>query len=556
MTSVAAFVRLLLLVPLLDVLGGQAEDRNPIVQHLVAALRAVGLPLSLGSLLSVFVALIVLRSLVQHARERLRASLQHRVVDTLRQRCFAGLLGVEWRWIAMGRQADHANLLLTDVSRVGVGLYFGLSLLASLATSLAYVGTAMALSWQMTLLAMLSGGLVFGALAGHRRAALRLGQNLGSANRALQGTIQESLAGIKLTKILGTEARHLEHFRQTTQQLRDEQLRFQASTSLSRAGFQIGGGLLLAAYLYAGLTLALTPLPELLVLVMVFARLIPLFLSAHQDYHHWLHAMPALGEAERLLDACRQAAEPDAGADAPPIPVLESIDLEGVTLRYEGRDQAALDGISLRFPAHTTTAIMGPSGAGKSTLADVLMGLLTPDSGAVKVDGTEIDPARRMAWRRSVAYVPQDVFLFHDSIRANLLWGDARATETEMAEALRRAAADFVFELPLGLDTMVGDGGLRLSGGERQRIALARALLRRPSLLILDEATSALDTGNEARIRRAIEQLHGSLTAVIIGHRLPTLEHADQVIVLDAGTVKAQGSWAAVRQHTESPRHA
>lgn len=554
--SLTEGIGLLLLVPLLDVLGSQAEDRNPFVQHLVAALRAVGLPLSLGSLLSVFVALIVLRSLVQHARERLRASLQHRVVDTLRQRCFAGLLGAEWRWIAMGRQADHANLLLTDVSRVGVGLYFGLSLLASLATALAYVGTALALSWQMTLLAMLSGGLVFGALAGHRRAALRLGQNLGSANRALQGTIQESLAGIKLTKILGTEARHLEHFRQTTQQLRDEQLRFQASTSLSRAGFQIGGGLLLAAYLYAGLTLALTPLPELLVLVMVFARLIPLFLSAHQDYHHWLHAMPALAEAERLLDACRQAAEPDAGADAPPIPVLESIDLEGVTLRYEGRDQAALDGISLRFPAHTTTAIMGPSGAGKSTLADVLMGLLTPDSGAVKVDGTEIDPARRMAWRRSVAYVPQDVFLFHDSIRANLLWGDARATEAEMADALRRAAADFVFELPRGLDTVVGDGGLRLSGGERQRIALARALLRRPSLLILDEATSALDTGNEARIRRAIEQLHGSLTAVIIGHRLPTLEHADQVIVLDAGTVKAQGSWAAVRQHTESPRHA
>lgn len=587
MTSVAAFVRLLrtaprgwaggllvlmilgsltegigllLLVPLLDVLGGQAEDRNPIVQHLVAALRAVGLPLSLGSLLSVFVALIVLRSLVQHARERLRASLQHRVVDTLRQRCFAGLLGVEWRWIAMGRQADHANLLLTDVSRVGVGLYFGLSLLASLATGLAYVGTAMALSWQMTLLAMLSGGLVFGALAGHRRAALRLGQNLGSANRALQGTIQESLAGIKLTKILGTEARHLEHFRQTTQQLRDEQLRFQASTSLSRAGFQIGGGLLLAAYLYAGLTLALTPLPELLVLVMVFARLIPLFLSAHQDYHHWLHAMPALGEAERLLDACRQAAEPDAGAGADaahiPVPVRESIDLEGVTLRYAGRDQAALDGISLRFPARTTTAIMGPSGAGKSTLADVLTGLLTPDSGAVKVDGAEIGPARRMAWRRSVAYVPQDVFLFHDSIRANLLWGDAHATEAEMADALRRAAADFVFELPQGLATVVGDGGLRLSGGERQRIALARALLRRPSLLILDEATSALDTSNEARIRRAIEQLHGSLTAVIIGHRLPTLEHADQVVVLEAGTVKAQGSWAAVRQHTESPRHA
>jgi ATP-binding cassette subfamily C protein len=197
---------------------------------------------------------------------------------------------------------------------------------------------------------------------------------------------------------------------------------------------------------------------------------------------------------------------------------------------------------------------MGASGAGKSTLADVLMGLLQPDDGCLCVDDVRLDGATRMAWRRSVAYVPQEVFLFHDSIRNNLLWGYEAASEAELITALKRAAADFVFDLPAGLNTLVGDGGVRLSGGERQRIALARALLKRPSLLILDEATSALDLESEARVRRSIENLHGDLTVVIIGHRLPTLEHADQVVVLDQGRIAARGTWADVRARLEALR--
>ena len=537
-----------------------AAPANPLVLTLLRGLSWLGLTPTIGGLLLAFLALVGLRSLIQYGRERLGVSLQHQLVDTLRLRAYGALLGVEWRWIAANRRADQANLLLTDINRVGVGLHFGIGLLATVVTLLAYLATAFVLSWSMTTLALVSGGLVFALLAGQRRQALALGRALGEASRDLQGTVQESLAGIKLTKILGQEGRHLAQFRQTLARLRAQQLGFAASTSLSRALFQVVGAALLAAYLYVGLALWRTPVPELLTLVLIFSRLIPQFLSAQQQFHHWLHALPALTETERLLAECRAAAEPrmasadDRDADETPLAtspapraLRAAIRLEGVSLSYAGRDRPALDGLSLDFPARTSTAIMGASGAGKSTLADVLMGLLTPDAGQVTIDGEPLPGARRHAWRQSIAYVPQEVFLFHDSIRHNLLWGWPQASEADLRLALQRAAADFVFALPQGLETLVGDGGVRLSGGERQRLALARALLRQPSLLILDEATSALDRENEARVRAAIEQLQGDLTLVVIGHRLATLEHADQVVVLEAGRLLARGTWEQVR---------
>ena len=546
LASLTEGIGLLLLVPLLEILGGTAS-RNALVQGLLDGLSFLGLVPTIGGLLLAFLALVGVRSLIQYSRGRLGVSLQHQLVDRLRLRAYAALLGVEWRWISASRRADQANLLLTDISRIGVGLHFGLGLLATAVTLLAYLAAAFALSWTMTSLALVSGGLVFGLLAGQHRQALALGRALGQANRDLQGTVQESLAGIKLTKILGQEARHLDQFRQTLDRLRDRQVRFAASINLSQALFQVGGAALLAGYLYVGLALWQTPLPELLTLVLIFSRLIPQFLSAQQQFHHWLHALPALEETERLLAECQEAAEPADAQPPGPWPVRTAIRLEAVSLTYTGRDRPALDGVTLTFPAHTSTAIMGASGAGKSTLADVLMGLLSPDAGQVTIDGQALTGGQRRSWRHSVAYVPQEVFLFHDSIRNNLLWGWPAARDADLRQALERAAADFVFHLLQGLETLVGDGGVRLSGGERQR--LARALLKRPSLLILDEATSALDRENEARVRAAIEGLHGDLTLVVIGHRLATLEHADQVVVLAAGRVAAQGTWHAVRNH-------
>jgi len=539
-------IGILLLVPILGVIQGETESENPVLGFLLEAIETIGISTSIGALLILFLILVGFRNLLNYIHNRRAAVLEYTTVDQLRSRCFSALLKTEWRWITTGKKSDHANLLLTDVSRVGHGLHYGLRLIATLFTTLVYLTVSFVLSWKLTLLALASGGLVFLLLSGQRRKAHELGESLSIANQDMQSTVSESLSGIKLAKILGNENRHLNFFEDVTERLRHQQLSFVNNVSLSYALISLGGAALLAVYLYVGLEVTETPVAELLTLVLVFSRLIPMFTSAQQQYHYWLHDLPAVTDTENLLLECKLSAEPDAPPAPGLWPINQEICLEDVTVQYADRERSALESVSLCFPARTTTAIMGASGSGKTTLADILTGLLVPDRGNMKIDGVMVSGPERIRWRHSVAYVPQEVFLFHDTIRNNLLWAKPDASDSTLRKALEMSAAEFVFKLPDGMDSVVGDAGIRLSGGERQRIALARALLRQPSLLILDEATSALDIENEARIRQAIENLHGELTVVIIGHRLPTLEHADQVVILEEGAIKAQGTWAKI----------
>jgi ATP-binding cassette subfamily C protein len=226
------------------------------------------------------------------------------------------------------------------------------------------------------------------------------------------------------------------------------------------------------------------------------------------------------------------------------MPVAHTVRLENVSCSYGTSGPKVLQDVTLAIPSGRTTAIVGPSGAGKSTLADVLIGLLRPVSGAVTVDGRPLGDADLTAWRRAIGYVPQDGFLFHDTVRQNLRWAEPDATDAEMWAALERAAAaDFIKGRPEGLDTIVGDRGVRLSGGERQRLALARALLTAPRLLVLDEATSSLDAPNEQLILDAVRALSGSVTTVIITHRLAAIRFADVIHVLENGRLVESGSW-------------
>ena len=542
-------VGILLLVPMLESLNQSSGAANPIIEAFRGFFGFFGLDFSLEGLLVIFFGLVVLRALLTIVRARQNTQLQNNLVDKVRQRCYSALLNAKWRWLVAGRRSDHATALMTEVDQVSMGLYFGVQLIGTAITMLAYLAAAFSLSWQACLISILTGLVIFFLLKGLRTQALHLGQRMAQAERAMMGNVQESLAGIKLAKILGTETSYLDSFESHMKAIRDENLAFQINQTRASALYQITGSFLLACFLYLGIKVLAFPMAALLALVFIFSRLLPMFSSTQEQYQYWLHALPSVERCYRLIEQAEAHAEPSGGNHAPIHRVEQSIELINARICYSGRTEAALDEVSLTLRSRTTTAVMGESGAGKSTLADVLMGLLDLDAGQLRVDGQDISGPSLLNWRNSVSYVPQDAFLFHDSIRRNLLWGDLQASDAELERALRQSAADFVFDLPMGIETLVGDGGILLSGGERQRIALARALLKKPALLILDEATSALDRANEARIRQAIENLHGDLTVLIIGHRLPTLEHADHIIVMDKGRIKAQGAWIDVADH-------
>jgi len=534
LASLTEGVGLLLIVPMLVWLTADPMTAGGSSAWLVW-LRDAGVPVGLGSLLFAFILVVALRSLVELARDRVQADVQHKLVDRIRARCFAALLDADWRWIVATRRSDHASQLLVDINRVGVAMGFGIGVIVALATILAYLAVAFLISPTMTLFAIASGAVLTVPLAGMRSRAIALGEELSRANRALHATIDEALATIKLSKFYDGQARQLRGLEERAVRLRRQQLQFLEHGGMIRAAFQIGGAILLAGYFYYGLAYRHMPLPEMLTLALVFARLVPMLMNAQRQWHHWLHGMPAARACETLLADCLAAAEPqgDDGALAPP---RHGLELDRVSIVHGGA-RRALDRVSLTLPVDTTTAIVGESGAGKSTLADTLVGLLAPDEGTLRIDGRALTAADRRAWRHQIAYVPQQCVLFHASIRDNLRWAAPDADDARIEDALRRAAADFVLRLPEGLDTIVGDDGCRLSGGERQRLGLARALLRRPSLLVLDEATSALDPDTEARIFEVLRALRGRLTIVVIGHRLPRADFADQWIAMADGRI-------------------
>ncbi|MET0547247.1 MAG: ABC transporter ATP-binding protein/permease [Caulobacterales bacterium] len=240
--------------------------------------------------------------------------------------------------------------------------------------------------------------------------------------------------------------------------------------------------------------------------------------------------------------------EPPQVADAPDAIALPAgpgeVRFETVSFAHDGRS-AGLRNVSFTAPAGLRTAIVGPSGAGKSTVLRLVFRFYDPGSGAVTIDGTDLRAIKQESLRAALGLVPQDVVLFNDTLRYNIVYGRQDATEVEIAEALRRAQLeDFVARLPMGLDTKVGERGLKLSGGERQRVGIARVILKDPRILVLDEATSALDSRTEADIQTALEEASRGRTTIVVAHRLSTIADADQIIVLDEGEVVERGAHA------------
>ena len=531
---------LVLLVPMLGALG--AADPGQLPTWLAALL-----PSQLAPLLALFVLLVVLRAALAGARNLAQLRFEVVLVDGLRRRAWSALLHCDWRVLAPLSRSDSTAVLVGEIDRIGMGVNQLLGALTQAVTLVAIALAALVISPLAAGLAAL-GGLA--ALAMQRRLRTRaqaLGEELSQSYGLVMRRFSEGLGALRLIKSLGREAAMERDIAGALADMRAAQYAFTRDVALGRVLLHGGAALLLALLTWLALTRWQAGPTAILPLVALFARALPLLGALQEAWQGWAYARAPIAGTLALIERAEAAREPADPAIAAPAFGAE-LRLDQVSVSFEGADQPALLQVSARIPARGITAITGPSGAGKSTLADLIGGLLSPDSGNVLIDGVLLQGPLRRAWRGRVAYVQQDPVLLSASLRDNLRWAAPEASDAQLHTALHSASADFALKLPGGLDALLGDGGRTLSGGERQRLMLARALLRDPALLILDEATSALDPENEAQIAAALMQLKLRMAVVVIGHHgtLPAL--ADYTIALEQGRTVDASEQALQRQ--------
>jgi ABC-type multidrug transport system fused ATPase/permease subunit len=363
--------------------------------------------------------------------------------------------------------------------------------------------------------------------------------------------INQSLGAIKDAKILGHEPHLMKLFCREVNCLRQHETFYEFVSALPRYFLE---ALSVAAVVpvAAAFMMLDRPVQSMLPILALFGvaavRLVPAISSVNMALVDIRYKRPAFELVCAELEALEFpiAQMPGETANRPQIQKLQkSIRLENIRYCYPDAPAEALQGLSLSIAAGEAVAFIGTSGTGKSTLIDIMLGLLTPTSGQVQVDGLDIQQ-NLPAWQRQIGYIPQDIYLIDDSICRNIAFGlpDNEINDIALARAIQAAQMEgFVRSLPDGLETLVGNRGIRLSGGQRQRIGIARALYHDPSVLVMDEATSALDDETEREVIGAIGRLRGDRTIIMIAHRLTTVRNCDRLYLLDAGKVKDQGSF-------------
>jgi subfamily B ATP-binding cassette protein MsbA len=538
-----------LLVPLLSLLLG-GENATPMrpLQWLERQLPGHSPGFYVTVICGAIVVAIATKNVVAYVSQALAADLKKRVSITLRDALFRRLHTADLDVFDRSPGGELANLFLVETYRVTIAVDVLVGTLQRSSIALFYLCALCYISWPLTLLVLALAGAIASVLAFVYRRITSAGVELTEVNHRIATLLTQSFAGVRIVRATNSQAQVIADFHGlSVAQARAEERSTHASSLLFplTETLAVVGAMLIVCCAYIFFVRTGQMLSSyLLAYGFMLLRLLPLLNQLYGLQGHLLYLAGGVREVQVWLDTPTYPER--AFGTRVYTPLRDALRFERVSYTYPN-GATALNDVEFSVPVGQTVAIVGSSGSGKSTLAALLLRFRTPTRGRVTVDSVDYWEYSPESWHRATALVEQDAFLFHGTLRENIVYGFAGATPAVIQHAIDVAnLSDVIAQLPRGLDTLVGERGAMVSGGQRQRIAIARAVIRDPSILILDEATSHLDTVSEQLVQQALLNASRGRTTIVIAHRLSTIREADQVIVLEQGSVVEQGTWEAL----------
>lgn len=532
-------VTVALLVPLMSVVLGEAGTLTGVLGNIGTLIENIfhffHVELSLVAVLVMLVAVFVVQGLFRLLMWHLQAKMLTDYDFSLIHKLFGNYLASSWGFFVRSRAGQLVNTLSVETSRALIAFQSVCEFLASSLVAVFYIILSVLASWPITLAGLVLCLAASLALRKFMQRAYSYGIDISRTNSELQAYAVDKLAAAKLLKSSATEKNAVDNLAAIAQ--RKVHLRYLSliNSALIPSFYSPLVIAVLALITYLAITQLQINFAIILLFTYIFFRLTPYFSSLQLSYQQALLNIPALEEIDRTIELARSMAEIKGGQEIKGL--REGIVFNDVGFAYQD-GVPVLKNINLRIKRGESVAVVGESGVGKTTFIDLLLGLFTPTEGRILIDGVPLADYDLASWRKLVGHISQDVFLFHDTVGANLKWLVPSASQEQVEASTKAAHAhEFIEGMPEGYNSIIGDRGVKLSGGQRQRLALARMILQNPEIIILDEATSALDAESEARIQEAIARITADKTVVVISHRASMLKNVDRVYLLEAGSI-------------------
>ena len=537
-----------LIVPILLQISGQEIELTGsprIIQFLLSPFEGVPERYRLIVMLLAVILTIILKNLTAYLRSLLTVVFNRSLTNTIKSEMFQTLMDSDLDFFTKAKVGDLTKRLGSDTAQCTQTINGYVSLITQLIILSLFVSLLISISWRLTLISSLLIALIGIINQLFIRRSKRFGFFLNQEQRNYSIKVIETLSGIRLIKSVSSENREYTKLKELMLSLENIALKAKMNSALISPVNEVTSMitvisiLLLGRYLFADQITNVSAI--LLTYLLILFRMLPMVSQINSSRNAIAKGSASFNMA---VDLWRRDNKPIMKPGSIPFQKVKSqIHFYEISFSYPGNDNLVLKNVDISLPRGKTLALVGGSGAGKSTFADLLPRFYDPTSGCITIDGIDLREFDITSLRKKTGIVSQTTHLFNDTVKNNIIYASPDATEDEIIEAVRQANAyDFIMDLPKQWDTQIGDRGVMLSGGQRQRLAIARALLQDPEILILDEATSALDTVSERLVQKAIDQLSRDRTVLVIAHRLSTIQNADQIAVLDQGKLVEIGT--------------